>query len=251
MNPAFLVPGIGGPATLAAGTPLWPSELTAWGTLAVAVVAVTVALFAEWRTSKRLAKQQEKHDQEIAEERRLADERLRTQMEHSDQQLQHEREAADARLQEEHRIAREREQLNQAYALQVVLMKAFADTPEARRLVVNIVNHGMQTITRIEARFTPDGRSVIPPHRQVRVPGQQLALPPELTSMFEESAEGPSYGDTLTPYDAGMSIETDLIGVDRLTDPMAMVRWTDRWGTRWENKHGDVRQIEENERWNP
>jgi hypothetical protein len=29
------------------------------------------------------------------------------------------------------------------------------------------------------------------------------------------------------------------------------VRWTDRWGTRWENKRGEVRRIRDDELWEP
>jgi hypothetical protein len=74
--------------------------MTAIGTVAVAVVAVGVALFAEWRAGKR-----------VAAERAHGDERLREERERSDKQIA-----------EERRIAQEREQLAEAYAVQVTLM---------------------------------------------------------------------------------------------------------------------------------
>jgi len=78
--------------------PLWSAELTAWGTLAVAVVAAAVAIWSDFRISKRLreereaadrrlAAERERHDAEIAEERRLASERLRAEQEHSEAQF--------------------------------------------------------------------------------------------------------------------------------------------------------------------
>jgi hypothetical protein len=30
-----------------------------------------------------------------------------------------------------------------------------------------------------------------------------------------------------------------------------IVRWTDRWGTRWENKNGEVNQIDKDADWMP
>jgi hypothetical protein len=41
--------------------PDWTGNMTAIGTLAVAVVAVGVALYAEWRAGKRLRAEQNEH----------------------------------------------------------------------------------------------------------------------------------------------------------------------------------------------
>ncbi len=78
--------------------PLWPGELTAWGTLAVATVAVAVALFAEWRAGVRVRSERKHAATVLAGERKVADDRLTRQLEHSDQQLAAERKAADERL---------------------------------------------------------------------------------------------------------------------------------------------------------
>jgi hypothetical protein len=56
--------------------PVWPGELTAWGTLAVAIAAVAVALFAEWRAAVRVAQEREHSAQVLADERKAADDRL-------------------------------------------------------------------------------------------------------------------------------------------------------------------------------
>jgi hypothetical protein len=48
-----------------------------------------------------------------------------------------------------------------------------------------------------------------------------------------------------------MTAETDPIGVQRLIDPRVIVRWTDRWRTRWEHKRGDVQPVDESAEWVP
>src|SRR5215469_1184877 len=115
MYSAYLVPGIGGPAPQAAGTPpVWSFELTAWATLAVAVAAVAVAAFTEWRASVRVRTEREHSDKILAEERRLADERLRTQMEHSDKQFRQQQATTQLQLLEERGETARQEQINEA-----------------------------------------------------------------------------------------------------------------------------------------
>jgi hypothetical protein len=203
--------------------------MTAIGTVAVAVVAVGVALYTERRAGVRLRAEQERSDRLVREERELG----------------------DARLAEERRIAQEREQFAAAYAVQVTFwLRGY--------LTAAIVNHSAQTITRIEVRFSPDGSSVIPPSRQERLildtglPGSlQLARLmgdyPQL-GQFLESA-GAAFPDTLTPWDAGMFAQAHEIA--GLPDPRVIVRWIDRWGTRWEYKRSDVRMIDESAPWIP
>ncbi len=80
------------------GQPGITDWLTAVGTVAVALVAVGVALFAEWRASVRvqaersrsdqvLADERARSDQVLADERAAADKRLKSQQEHSDRQF--------------------------------------------------------------------------------------------------------------------------------------------------------------------
>jgi len=94
---------------VAAG-PDWASATTAIGTVAVAVVAVGVALFAERRAGFRLREEQKRSDDRLAQERALhakeiADERVRAdkmlaeQFAHSDAQLAGERVHAAEQLQ--------------------------------------------------------------------------------------------------------------------------------------------------------
>jgi hypothetical protein len=95
-----------------AARPDWATATTAIGTVAVAVVAVGVALFAEWRGGLRLREERKRsddllaeervlHAQEIAAERALADKRLAEQFAHSDAQLAEERAHSAAQLQED------------------------------------------------------------------------------------------------------------------------------------------------------
>ena len=84
---------------VAASGPDWATIMTAVGTVAVAVAAVWVALWTEHRAARRLKTERERSDRLLAEER----------------------ERSRAQLGEERRIAREREQFTEAYAVQVVL----------------------------------------------------------------------------------------------------------------------------------
>lgn len=236
-------------ASVATG-PDWASVITAIGTVAVAVVAVGVAFFAEWRAGLRLREEQARHDTEIADERALADKRLTQQLAHSDAQLADERAHSAEQLREERQLAKEREQLAEAYAIQVVLMRTAREAPDASRLLALLVNRSRQTVTQIEAQFSPDGQSLIPHHRQLRVPSY-ANLPPGMPDdpQYVQPAKAASSSDRLTPWDAGMTIETDLIDLHTLTDPHVIVRWTDRWGTRWEHKRGDVRPVQPGAQW--
>lgn len=233
MDASIVWAAVDTPGSIAAG-PDWASVVTAIGTVAVATVAVGVALFAEWRADKRVAAERA----------------------HSDARLREERARSDARLTEERRLFQKREQFAEAYAVQITLMKSYPHgegDDKAHRLIAAIVNHGSQTITRIEVRFSPDGRNVIPARKQER-----LAVDPNVpraarvaASDLVPSAEAAAFSDRLTPWDTGMTAETDPIGAQRLTDPRVIVRWTDRWGTRWEHKRGDVQPVDESAQWAP
>jgi hypothetical protein len=147
----------------------WTAWLTAIGTLALAVAAVWVALWSDKRTGDR----------------------LNTEHAHSKEQLASEQAFSKAQLEEERRVARDREQLAEAYAVQVVLgqkpqiirdptMEELTTTKlenpygvwvDLMHLAAVIVNRGSYTITRVELQFSPDGRSLISPRWAVRVSG--------------------------------------------------------------------------------
>jgi ADP-ribosylglycohydrolase len=90
-------------AAPAADFPSWTEVVTAIGTVGVAVAAVGIALWTEWRSGKRLEAEHQRSDRMLKEERARSKEEI----------------------DEERRGAREREQLAQAYAVQVVLASGF------------------------------------------------------------------------------------------------------------------------------
>ncbi len=111
--------------------------MTAIGTVALAAVTVGVIIVTiiitkqdRQRADGQLAKERDRHEQEIVGERMSADERLAKQLAHSDIQLSLERAAADKRLadeisaanerlQQERQAAQDREQWTEAYLVEV------------------------------------------------------------------------------------------------------------------------------------
>jgi hypothetical protein len=119
-----------------AASPDWATATTAIGTVAVAVVAVSVAFFTERRAGRRLREEQKRsddrlaeeralHAKEIAEERALADKRLTEQFAHRDAQLAEERAHLAAQLQKD-RIWHRRADL---YARTSLAMRRYTEKP--------------------------------------------------------------------------------------------------------------------------
>ena len=198
--------------------PDWTGIMTAIGTVALAIVAVFAPIYTEWRANKRLKAEHERSDKLLADER----------------------DRSVAALRDERQLGQDREQLAEAYSVQVVLMKFAVRMGEdaASKLVVNIVNHGSYTITQIEAQFSPDGKNVVSHHKTERLagiaslPDEMRPSPPFLGSA--PSAEAASYSDRLAPWDTGMIIQTDEMATKRLTDP---------------HRRGEVRKIEQSAAW--
>jgi hypothetical protein len=251
--------------------------MTAVGTVAVAVVAVAVALFAEWRggirvrserehSAKVLAAQQERHDKETAEERALADQRLTRQLEHSAAQLAEERKAADdrlraqlehsdAQLREERKNAQDAEQLSEAWAVDLIGAQvgpepgitSEPDQPIGRPVVI-VINQSRYTITRVEARFSPEGQSTIGP--SVTQPFADFDSLPHTLARDLTGTIGDVYLGVLPPGRAMRFLGATVL--DRtLRTTYAMVRWTDRWNQRWEHKQGQVQRVDESDPWKP
>jgi hypothetical protein len=254
----------------ATGGPGWTDILTAIGTVGAVVVAVGIALWTERRSGRRIKAEHERSDKVLREERELAAATLAGQREHAAAELTeqrlHERSAVEderehgrKQLEQERRLAREREQYAEAHAVQV----AFGDTApdgkvrdnmgdlkpvEVRALAAIVVNRSSSTITRVEAQFCL-GNSMISHHRYERVSGFQQ-VPDKLREGYRPSPERMMSG-VLTPFDIGIRFETDEIHERHLAGPYPVVRWTDRWGARWEHKRGVVRPIREDELWEP
>ena len=248
---------------LAAGPPLWPDEATAIGTIALAfltfvAVVVTIAV-------TRKDRQNAVSDANI--ERGLADARLDRELAASGAQLQDERAAADQRLQrqldasaqqlqDERAVIEKREQLAEAYLVQVTpgrmsvewygsLISTEPGTAITCPCVI-IVNRGNYTITDICARFSYDGTSVMQYDKQEHFSGLR-GLPEELSNYI---ADEPDIRlTTLTPTDVGLRFSHDAIAKRNLHGAYPIVRWRDRWDQTWEYKLGIVYEVESNQPW--
>jgi hypothetical protein len=237
---------------------------TAIGTIALAVVAVFAPIYTERRASKRLTAEHERSDKVLAEERALADRRLAEQLAHSDAQLAEERTAADKRLADEIRAADkrlaeerqaelDREQWAEAYLIQVTPARVGVVTApgqiasDVERPVVIVVNHGRYAITRVQAQLY-DGASLTEYGKTEHL-SSWYSLPEELRPKGIWEARSFGRGDTLTPMDLGLRYTADPTAVKFLVGSYPLVRWTDRWGTHWEHRRGEVRKIDEGEPW--
>jgi hypothetical protein len=237
----------------AAGGPGWTDILTAIGTVGAVIVAVGIALWTERRSDRRIKEERARSDRVLAEQQAQA----RT-------AIEDERAYGRAQLEEERRIARDREQLAQAYAVQVVLAQANGKSTgvtshgdlapsETKQLAVMIVNRGLYTITRVEAQFCL-GNAMIPHHRFQRMASLDTvpaALRAHLPLVSYQPAPEISLHGVLTPFDTGIRFETDQIHERHLVSPYPVVRWTDQWGTRWEHKRGVVHRIRDEDPWEP
>lgn len=216
--------------------PDWTARWTAFGTVGAAVMAalavgaaVAIALVSE----------------------RRADARVAAERAHSDERLRGERERGDARLAEERRVAREREQLGEAYSVQVVTGEAATGEPDVTTVAVFIVNRGRYTITQVEAQFCLGGGTMITHHAQRREPGPLAVLPAGLRLNWGTPERDTAMMNVLTPWDEGMRFASDGIHARHLASWYPVVRWTDRWGTRWEHKRGEVRPVKPGAAWRP
>jgi hypothetical protein len=213
----------------------WAAISTAAGTFAAAAAAVWVALWTDRRATRR-----------IREER-----------EHSKHLLAEEQARSRAEINEERRVAQEREQFTEAYTVHVVLGEmTVAEGGEhggpgepVKRLAVMVVNHGAFTITGLEAQFCYDGVKLGFPERSKRLTGFGNVRE-RLREGWNPSAEHALDG-VLTPRDAGVRFESYMVPARELGSPYPLVRWIDRWGTKWEHRRGEVRRLRYDEPWSP
>jgi hypothetical protein len=228
------------------------AEVTGLGTVAVAAVAVGVAVLGEWRAGARvrserqhaakvLAAQQEHSDEQLRLEREAADSRLKSQQEHSDQQVREERRASQDSL-----------QLAEAYTVRVstgwqdgrIVDPHINANPEdvLQSMVIVVINRGRFTVTEVEARLFRVDNSQTAPAKTERI----AEMPP--TGDQTQWIDGPlkDLGNrTLAPWSGGLRFIGSATVDHRLAGAYPMVRWTDRWGQRWEHSKGRVRRTEE------
>lgn len=148
----------------------------------------------------------------------------------------------------------EREQLAAAYAVRVVQGERPADRhstlhPSVLVLVATVVSGGHYTITGVEVMFCLDGEHLVLPATSERV-SSFGRLPFGLRMPLDTSQERAMAG-VLTAWDTGLRSESDEVGVQQLKGHYALVRWTDRWGTRWEHRRGQVGKVRDDEEWLP
>jgi hypothetical protein len=146
---------------------------------------------------------------------------------------------SDKQLRVEQGEALAAEQLAEAHAVQVV--------GDATTLVVN---HGKYTITDVDAWLTlAKGTQAFP--SRTRVLGLR-GLDAELTDGVPAHLDGTTpdaHSDILAPWDAGLRFVVQVTDIDlathgTLAGAYPVVRWTDRWGNRWEHCLGHVRKAE-------
>lgn len=83
-----------------------------------------------------------------------------------------------------------------------------------------------------------------------RVP-QTEDLDDRLRAGMSGLLEAMMHEDRLTPWDLGIRFEGDPMSSAQFPGAFPVVRWRDRWGTCWEHRRGEVRQIRDGEEWQP
>lgn len=231
-----------------AGGPGWTDILTAGGTVGAVMVALGIA----WWSDRRLRQERAQEKEELEEERRRSAAALTEQRAHEKAALEEERAYSRAQLEEERRLALDREQLLQASSVRVRLAsrRAPGDSPETarfRQLAALVENKGDYTVTRVTVRFFLDNGGQMLTLRR----SEPISRSPDsarLRGDFDVLPQEPME-EVLTTWDVGVRFESP-IGPERdLAGAFVVVRWTDRWDTRWEYKLGAVRQIQEDEPW--
>ena len=90
----------------------------------------------------------------------------------------------------------------------------------------------------------------------LRTSGARLVTPnsspdaARLRNGFEASAEL-LREEVLTPWDTGIRFESPIVPAEKQAGSYVAARWTDRRGTRWEYRRGEVRQVRDDDPWSP
>jgi hypothetical protein len=189
--------------------PLWPSEWTAIGTVALALVILIAVITAIVIT------RQDRHRADARQIKAEAD------------QAEGEAWAVQSMLAE-------------SWAGPKTLA---GDQPDdtAKRLVATVVNGGTYAITDVKVMFSPEGQTLIGTERTDYLP----ALPP---SWIESGLHTTGYAGVIIPGGA-MRFVSEVTASDKLTSPYRLVRWRDRSRQRWEHRSGVVRRISDGEKW--
>jgi hypothetical protein len=217
--------------------PLWPSELTAWGTLALAVAAVAVALFGEWRAVVRTRQERERSDKQLAEERAAADMRLQRQLDYSTSQLLVERKQAQEREQLLNALAMrvERTFLNPSYTPVTDFISGDL-APE--RVIVTMINNGMYPVADVSVQFY--------------FRGAQLADAAAFKTGPLDTEIDLTEWSSLRRYSRVLAVGSAVSFVSNVITQdgddwrrPAVVRWRDPHGQLWEQGNGKVWRVDD------
>jgi hypothetical protein len=161
---------------------------------------------------------------------------------------------ARKRLEDERCVARKREQLAEAYRVQVVLAEKqaappadyaeHARGPSGLSLVAIVVNHGAHTITGVKGEFhlSSGTDSLIFPAKTEWLSGF-ADLPNRLRAGVDGPPDFNLSLDRLHPWGAGIRFESDTMNAEQAFGAFPVISWADQWTTRWEYRQGQVRQI--------
>ena len=139
--------------------------------------------------------------------------------------------------------------------MQIVLAEGqgTADPVGSSRLNVAVVNRGRFAITGVEARFrlqAGGNPSLVEPDKTTRIPGF-ARLDEQLQQGLETIQVDDAYAGRLAPWDRAMWFASDPIADRSKAGWYSVVRWSDRWGIRWEYRLGELYRIQESAAWTP
>lgn len=211
--------------------------LTGIGTVAVALVAVGVSLYAERRADKRVQAERIHAAEVLAEERRLADARLAE-----------ERAIAERRFLQERDRTVNAEQHAAAWAVEILPGTDGEDESVTSSMTVLVGNMSTRTITQVVAQFSPDGNSLVPKVRAEHIRRAPDGLVSVLARPSPDGMFRAAHSGILAPG-ARMRLWSDEVADRELIAPFPVVRWCDWLGQWWEHRQGKLRKISEDEPW--
>jgi hypothetical protein len=168
--------------------------------------------------------------------------------------LDEEHKRSDRQLKEERALELHREQFAEANAVQVLYAADVPTSLDVRTIALDVsrvtgggqdsvlvmVNHGRYTITGIDALWVFRGGRT-----KKFAEWERLSRMGDLDPRLLAGVEVLTDVHQLSPWDLGLRINSGPMA------DMPIVRWTDRWGTRWEHRRGGVRLVRDDESWSP
>jgi uncharacterized membrane-anchored protein YhcB (DUF1043 family) len=256
------------------GSAVTAETWVAIATFVLAAVTLGLVVATLWVTSRdrqdadtRLNTQLDNANTRLETQLNNANTRLDRQLNNANEQLDRVFRDADARLAEERHDARVREQLAEARAIEVILGNrpagledledstlvrvpgASGDPEEDLRqlglvvLTAAVINHGRYTITGIECELVLRERGKVPFSSAKRITGDK-ARDDKLLGGVTPFESDWTEKTVLSPWDTGLALVSNPMAAGDTPDASVVVRWTDQWGTQWENVGDRVRKVE-------